>query len=579
MRVRGARINNGLDLAGGDVGIPIFFEDCVFDTAPCFDKARMTSISFDNCTLPGLSANGVAVEGDVELRACQINGQVDLVSARIGADLVLAHTRIMPHDRIGIDADGVTVGGNVSARGMRCEGSWYLNSAAVGGVFLDEAQIVGENAIVQAAQMIIGNGGFYARDGFRAEGMVNLFGSTVAGPIAFRNATLSRPGKRAFVGMALRLNGDLYAGEGLVVEGSIDMRGAEISGVFDLAGATLTCPAPEGSVRLSRAAVHGGVTAGQAHLAGLLDLSMSQVTGGVVLTETVVSGAEESPGSVALAGASISGDLDMRKANLSGLLDVSSAVLQGNVDLADATLGEQDGVSLRAGGLVARRFTFSPVRPPGRIELGHAAVEIFDDDRASWPTETGRVELDQFSYRSLAGNMAVEERITWLARGTPNTEPGPYNQLADCYRATGRERDASRVLREKLRRVARARGRLWRLWGFIQDLTLGYGYQPWRAIIGVIGLLALGTIYFSTVACGTGAARTDGLCPIKADEHPDWDPFIYSLDLLIPLVSLGHDATWNPTGLAKMITMVLIVSGWVLVTTVAAAAARAFNRS
>jgi hypothetical protein len=76
-----------------------------------------------------------------------------------------------------------------------------------------------------------------------------------------------------------------------------------------------------------------------------------------------------------------------------------------------------------------------------------------------------------------------------------------------------------------------------------------------------------------------GAAPTDGLCPIKTDEHPDWDPLLYSLDLLIPLVSLGHDATWNPMGLAKVITMVLIVSGWVLVTTVAAAAARAFNRS
>jgi hypothetical protein len=285
----------------------------------------------------------------------------------------------------------------------------------VGGVFLDEARIVGENAFIQAPQMSIGNGGFYARDGFRVEGMVNLFGSTIAGPITFRNATLSWPGKRVFVGMALRLNGDFYASEGLVVEGTIDLRGAEISGAFDLAGATLTCPAPEGAVRLSRAVVHGGVAAGQARLTGLLDLSMSQVTGGVVLTETVISGTKGSPGSVVLAGAAVSGDLDMRKAGLSGLLDVSSAVLQGNVDLADATLGEQDDVSLRAGGLVARRFTFSPALPPGRIELGHAAVEIFDDDRASWPKETGRVELDQFSYRSLAGNMSAKERITWLA--------------------------------------------------------------------------------------------------------------------------------------------------------------------
>lgn len=59
------------------------------------------------------------------------------------------------------------------------------------------------------------------------------------------------------------------------------------------------------------------------------------------------------------------------------------------------------------------------------------------------------------------------------------------------------------------------------------------------------------------------------------DEHPAWDPFIYCLDLLVLLISLGHDTTWDPTGWSKIVSLILITAGWVLVTTVAAAAARA----
>ncbi|MFB4284344.1 hypothetical protein ACBJ59_54330 [Nonomuraea sp. MTCD27] len=71
----------------------------------------------------------------------------------------------------------------------------------------------------------------------------------------------------------------------------------------------------------------------------------------------------------------------------------------------------------------------------------------------------------------------------------------------------------------------------------LQDITVGYGYQPGRAVAGVLALLLAGTLLFTHATCGP----TAGLCPIKADGHPAWDPFIYCLDLLIPLMSLGHD--------------------------------------
>ncbi|NJP98771.1 hypothetical protein HCN51_56730 [Nonomuraea sp. FMUSA5-5] len=297
---------------------------------------------------------------------------------------------------------------------------------------------------------------------------------------------------------------------------------------------------------------------------------MARITGGVDLT-----GAElNDHGSLIVVGASVAGDLDLRNSRLSGRLDVSSAVLQGDLRLDGAAFGQADGISLRASGMSARRLEFSPARPPGRVELDHAAVAVLADRRGAWPASSGQVTLDQFTYQSLVSDMSVRERLAWLATGTPHAEPGPYNQLAACLRATGLAREAGQVLREKLRRSARTRGRIWQAWGLLQDITVGYGYQPGRAVAGVLGLLLAGTLFFSRVTCGP----TAGPCPIKADEHPDWDPFMYCLDLLVPLISLGHDTAWDPTGWSKTVALVLIVAGWVLVTTVAAAAARALTR-
>ncbi|MFI6739133.1 hypothetical protein ACIBI9_39945 [Nonomuraea sp. NPDC050451] len=568
LRARGVRISGVLDLSCADITVPVRLQDCVLDTTPTLEHARLSRIQLVGCALPGLSAEGLAIDGDMGLISCHLAGELNLASAKIGGVLNLRFTQITPAGRIAIDAENADIGG-IEARGLRCEGCWYLNSTTTGGVFLDEAQILGEHAFIQAPQMTIGNGGFYARNGFRCEGPINLAYSTAGGPIAFGNATLANAGDKAFIGIGIRLTGDLQASPGSVFEGSIDLAGAEISGTVNLSGGHLTSPGAECAVRLSRTTVQGGMVMRSARLSGPVDLTMARITGGVDLTDAEL----HDHGSLIAVGASIAGDLDLRNTTLSGRLDVSSAVLHGDLRLGGAAFGQADGISLRASGMSARRLEFSPARPPGRVEFDHAAVAVLADRQGSWPASSGQVALDQFTYQSLVSDMTVRERLAWLVAGTPHAEPGPYNQLAICLRAAGLEREASQVLREKLRRTARTRGRIWQVWG-LQDITVCYGYQPGRAVAGVLGLLLAGTLFFSRATCGPAT----GLCPIKADEHPVWDSFMYCLDLLIPLISLGHDTAWDPTGWSKAVSLVLIVAGWVLVTTVAAAAARALTR-
>jgi hypothetical protein len=112
-------------------------------------------------------------------------------------------------------------------------------------------------------------------------------------------------------------------------------------------------------------------------------------------------------------------------------------------------------------------------------------------------------------------------------------------------------------------------GPLGSIWGVIQDVTVGFGYRPGHALAWLVAVLTAATVYFDQVGPLPRATPSTG---------PAWDPFLYTLDILIPLLSLGHDTAWNPTGWAKAVTVMLMVTGWVLVTTVIAGVGRALKR-
>ena len=102
----------------------------------------------------------------------------------------------------------------------------------------------------------------------------------------------------------------------------------------------------------------------------------------------------------------------------------------------------------------------------------------------------------------------------------------------------------------------------------LQDLAVGYGYQPWRALTWLALLLAVGTTTFTV-------APPPALQPGNV---PHFNAFIYTLDLLLPVVNLGQKYAFNPAGAEQWLSYLLIAAGWTLVTTLAAGAARVLRR-
>jgi hypothetical protein len=102
----------------------------------------------------------------------------------------------------------------------------------------------------------------------------------------------------------------------------------------------------------------------------------------------------------------------------------------------------------------------------------------------------------------------------------------------------------------------------------LQDITVGYGYRPRRALSWLALLLIAGSIVFSVAPPPA----------LQAGTAPHFNGVIYTLDLMLPVVNLGQKYAFNPGGAEQWLSYVLIAAGWTLATTVATGVARVLRR-
>jgi hypothetical protein len=65
---------------------------------------------------------------------------------------------------------------------------------------------------------------------------------------------------------------------------------------------------------------------------------------------------------------------------------------------------------------------------------------------------------------------------------------------------------------------------------------------------------------------------------INADDRLPWNPWLFTIDLVVPIVDFGNKNRWQTPGVSQWIASGLIVTGWVLATTVAAGLTRVLRR-
>jgi hypothetical protein len=178
------------------------------------------------------------------------------------------------------------------------------------------------------------------------------------------------------------------------------------------------------------------------------------------------------------------------------------------------------------------------------------------------------VRLSGLRYDELAPPLSPAVRVQWLRRDVDGYLPRNYETLAAMYRNAGDDPSARQVLLAKER--ARRAQLPWygQAWSRLQELTVGYGYRPLRAAAWLLAFLAAGTLAF-------GLHHPP---PLPGAPHPAFNPLIYTLDLLVPLVDLGQRDAYDPQGPQRWLAYLLIAVGWIFVTTIAAGIARVLRR-
>jgi hypothetical protein len=174
--------------------------------------------------------------------------------------------------------------------------------------------------------------------------------------------------------------------------------------------------------------------------------------------------------------------------------------------------------------------------------------------------------VDGLTYSGVPRQISARGWLRLLRDGTPGCAAQPYQQLAAGYRALGNERPTRQVLMaQRDDELARADTRWpeW-LWGKITKYTLGYGYQPWRALLFLAAVVA--------VSCGLAVVlgARGALAQTSNTVTPDESCTVVQrisvgLDLNLPVgTTLARADSDLTTDSASATAAWLTAAGWVL---------------
>jgi hypothetical protein len=348
--------------------------------------------------------------------------------------------------------------------------------------------------------------------------------------------------------------------------GTVRLGGAEITGSVYLERARFTAPddSAEPVLQLNQAVLGADLWAPELRARGPVRLTGATVAGRVNLIEADL----EAPGRTALEAQylSVGSGIAARSLRARGLLDLRGVRVPGTLDLAHASLSRPGDVALRAtSAVIGELWLFAGERVEGALRLRRARIDSLSLDPEMVPDE---VYLNDLSYTALVPHHPAERRLPMLERDGDGYVPYAYEQLTAAYRRIGDDDAARRVQLAKQRRHRRTLPRYGRAWGYLQDVTVGYGFRPMRALVWLLSLLAIGSAAYAV-------ERPRALKPAEA---PEFNPVFYTLDLLLPVISFGQESAFAPGGWYQWLAYLLTVTGWILATTVVAGVTRAVSR-
>ncbi|MCA1600488.1 MAG: hypothetical protein LC776_02185 [Acidobacteria bacterium] len=445
LRLRAACIRGRLDLDNLTTTVKLTLVDCLLDEGITAQAAHLPGLSLRRCLLSHVSEPALYAD---ELRT---DATVSLEGSRILACAAEGAVRL----------NGAHIGGQ-----LNCSAATITNVS--GSALHGERLKVNDNVLVSAGFRAIGAG---------EQGAVRLVGAHIGGQLDCSGAAVSNGSGPAVQGGHLHVEGNIilcgdFTAQG---DGAVCLRWARVGGQLNCSGATIT------------------TASGPALSAGAM-----QVAGSVLLTAGFKAHGDSERGAVRLTGARIGIQLECSGATIT---NSSGPALHGERLEVGGDIWLRAGFTAEGEGELGT-IRLSGARVGGHLDCSGAVVTSRSSPQHRWL-------LDGLTYPRLPLDPLERGTAGWLdllRTATPAYAAQPYQQLASVNQAAGHDRDVRQIhiaqRRAQLdRRVLTGRDRFWVK---ITGLTLGYGYQPWRALLILLGIVLTSVVL--TVILGAHGA-------------------------------------------------------------------------
>ena len=501
----------------------------------------------------GLGLAAAWIDGRLDLSYSIIPVPLRLLRCYIAGEIAISFTDIRALYLTGswtkqVSGNRLVVRGELAFDGgFRAKGVSLDGAQVAGSVSLSEGNLFGRGGAALSANAAKVDGSLFLQHGFTAIGEVNLVGANIGGYLQCGGGNFRNPSAIALNAAGAKIARTVFLNENFNAEGEVDLVGTEIGRDLDCGRGYFWNPGREAFV------------AAQANVAGNMIFMSSKIAGFV----------------------------DLRRAKVGGAINFESArFISGCKSVREGKVGVKARFATAEGTFDWRSVIGTPST---QLDLSHARVGVLMDDEMSWPSD-GNLTVDGFVYGSIGERCPKDanSRLRWLSKQN-EYRPQPYQQLAKVLRDTGRPTDATRILIEKenaRRRLLGSRllryidsppredsnqgtgdGRncAFRLW--VQDLfrwflswalwTVGYGYQPLRAIWFIAVLVVTGSLLFKW---GYDAGVI--IPSTEKGYHQPFNSIVYSLQTSLPIIDLYQSKYWLPDPTVAKPRLVPLVPIW-----------------
>ena len=557
LRLRAARITGRLDLENLSTQVKFELQDCLLEEGFVARDAHLATVILTGCQLEHPTEPPL----DAARLTCSVFG--------------LRNTTIIGHTKVA----AVMLGGAHIGGSLDCEGSELRNDTG--------PALVADG--LQVSQSIFLRRGFTAT-GVGENGAVRLPSAHIDVQLDFDGAKLRNDSGPALIADSLKVSQDMhlrgaFTATGAGEYGAVRLRGAHIGGQLDFDGAKLrnhSGPALiADSLEVSQDMhLHGGFIATAVGQDGAVNLRGAHIGG-----QLYIDGAElRSDAAPALTAVGLQVDQDMHLhggftgAGENGAVHLRGAHIGGQLDLDGAKLRNDSGPALAAEGLqvghdMYLRGGFIAIGGDDMaVDLTSTQVDgtlVFDLDPEQLADAANShrwLAVDGLTYAGVPKSISVQDWLALLRNATCSYAAQPYQQLAAGYRALGDERQTREILMaQRDDQLTRTHPR-WpeKLWGKITKVTLGYGYQPWRALLFLTAVVAMSCLL--AVALGShGALTQTEMTATPGQPCTALQQVSAGLDLNLPVGTSAARAECNLTKNSNSATAAwLAAAGWVL---------------